>query len=487
MDRRDDLIKLQQLIIEEQLKTIAELQAIIAEQAKTIEQLNNRIALLEERLAERERSLNLDSTNSGKPPSSDGLKKALRVQSLREKSGKKPGGQPGHEGSTLRQVDDPDLIERIEAKDCPSCKTDLTSIPVASIRRRQVFEIPVPVKPVVTEYHVEVKHCPGCNKQVEANKKGLQLSAPVQYGPLTKTVAAYLNAQHLLPLERVAQVMQELFKMSISEATIENMVKSCAQNTKTVVEKIEDKLKLAPVKGADESSLRLNGKTHWLHTLCNHEFVHYRMSLKRGDIPNVLAGTILIHDHFVSYYARLSDVLHAVCNAHHLRELKAVTEIDKEPWARDMARLLCFGNNFSQRKREDISVEWLARFRKVYDKIIAAGLAFHEKLGGLKKSGRGRIKRRPGHNLLLRLKNRADDVLRFLHDENVPFTNNQSEQALRMIKVKQKISGCFRTTSGAESFLTVRSYTATAQKQGHNTFEALVAAAQRAPINFALA
>ncbi len=286
-----------------------------------------------------------------------------------------------------------------------------------------------------------------------------------------------------LPDDRVSNIMGDFFGMPMSEATIVKMVQECAATTDPIVTKIESLLKVAPVKGADESSVNINGKTNWLHTLCNDQLVHYRISERRGDIASDLTG-VVTHDHFVSYYARLENVEHAVCNAHHLRELKAAFEIDKEPWARDMARLLRFGN-YCARHKQDISPEWIAKFTKLYHKIILIGLDFHTALTPLSKPSRGRLKRRPGHNLLLRLQTRADDVLRFLSNPDVPFTNNQSERCLRMIKVKQKISGCFRTTKGAEDFVTVRSYTATAQKQGFNVFGVLVAVTKKNPINLA--
>lgn len=474
MDWRDDLIKSQNQIIEE-------LRAELVQRDKIIAELREIIARQNERIAELERRLGLDSSNSGNPPSSDGLKKPVRVQSLREKSGKKCGGQLGHQGSTLEQVENPDSIKHYQTTHCPHCNTDLTNAPVIDVCKKQVFDIPEIVKPIVTEHQFEVKRCPCCLKRIKTQKSEA-FKAPVQYGSRVKAVVSYLNIHNLIPVNRVVQIMESVFGTPTSEATVENIVKECAANVKPIVEQIEEQLKKAPRKGADESGFRIDGKTLWAHTLSNDNFTHYRASEKRGDIPNDLEG-VVVHDHFVSYYAKMEKAQHALCNAHHLRELKAVEEIDKEPWARDMARLLLFGHNFAQQKRHDITLEWLERFKRLFDQIVCKGLAFHEKLGVLKTPPRGRIKRRPGHNLLLRLQNRADDVLRFLHDQNVPFTNNQSEQALRMIKVKQKVSGCFRTKKGAGDFLTIRSYTATAQKQGFKILDALTSVFRGEPLN----
>jgi len=447
-----------------------------------IEELRRENAKLKERIAELERQIGLNSQNSSKPPSSDGFKKPpARVQSLREKSGKKVGGQPGHEGRTLQQVNSPDQVKQQRVMICPHCKTDLSNVPVSDVIKRQVFDIP-PIKPVVTEHQLEVKFCPCCNRRVEAPKDP-SVNAPVQYGNNAKTIATYLNIQNLTPTDRVAETIQDVFHLSMSPATVEKFTHSCSDIVTPVVEKIESNLKAADVKGSDESGLVIAGKLHWVHTLSNNKFVHYRASEKRGDVPTDLSGTV-VHDHFASYYSKLKGVQHSLCNAHHLRELKAVVELDKESWARHMVRLLKLGHAKVHRDPQNITAHWLTKYRALYDKIVTAGIRFHESLEPPRQSNRGRIKRRPGHNLLLRLKDRAADTLRFLYDRNVPFTNNTAEQSLRMIKVKQKVSGCFRTSDGAKQFLNVRSYTATAQKNGVNVFDALTKAFCHEPFDF---
>jgi transposase len=476
VDGRDNSTKLPYQIIEE-------LRIIIAEQAKIIARIENENLILNERIVELERRLGLNSSNSGRPPSSDGFKKPVRIQNLREKSGKKSGGQFGHKGSTLEQVENPDLIEYHKTTCCPHCKTDLTDAPVIDICKRQIFDIPEIKRPLVTEHQFEIKCCPGCRKQVKTQVNE-DLKAPVQYGPKTKAVVSYLNIHNLIPENRVTQIMDSLFGMPMSDATVENISKTCVANINQIVNQIGEYLKTVPVKGADESSIRIAGKTYWLHTLCNEEFVHYRVSEKRGDVPQNLTG-VVVHDHFISYYAKMENIQHALCNAHHLRELKAVVEIDKEPWAKNMIRLLLLGHQKIQQNDGNISMQWLTSFKNLYDKIIEKAIAFHEKLDAFKKPSRGRIKRRPGHNLLLRLKNRVDDVLRFLNNPKVPFTNNGAEQSLRMIKVKQKVSGCFRTFDGAKNFLIVRSYTATAQKQGFKIIDALMYAFLGTPLALA--
>jgi transposase len=437
-----------------------------------------KIIELEKEIIELKRRLDLNSGNSGKPPSSDGLSKPPRVQSLREKSHKKSGGQIGHKGTTLNQVKNPDKIETHKILQCPDCKTDLTNTPATAINKKQIFDIPE-IKSLVTEHQFEVKYCLKCKKKVKAQEHGFA-KTPVQYGPKSNAIATYLNVHNLVPEKRTTQIMKDVFSLPMSVATLEKITKTCAKKVKHVVEEIKEKLKNAPVKGADESGFRINNKTNWLHTLCNNQFVHYRASEKRGDILVGIKG-IVVHDYFASYFSKLENVKHAMCNAHHLRELKAVKEIDKEPWAKHLSRLLLIGKSVT-RVSQSIDTYWLIKFKKLYDHIISKALDYHETLGVLNKPKRGRVKRRPGHNLLLRLKNRSDDVLRFLYDPQVPFTNNQSEQALRMLKVKQKVSGCFRTFKGADNFFEIKSYSATAQKQGHNIFQALNAAFHHNPL-----
>lgn len=462
---------------------IADLRAIIAKQNETIAKLNETITALRAEVADLKRQLGLDSSNSSMPPSSDGFKKPCRVQSMREKGGKKSGGQPGHKGSTLSYVEKPDYVEKVEAPhDCPHCKTSLEQTPIKRIQKQQVYEIPK-IKAQVTEYQNEVKVCPGCHKTVTAQKEGILPYAPVQYGPNINTIICYLAIQNLVPEDRITQLMGDMFGLEISAATIESMVKRCATTVTPVVQKIAEQLQKEDVSCNDESGLMAVAQLRWLHTTCTNNYVYYRLSDKRGNVFVGLQG-IVVHDHFQSYYSKLPNVQHALCNAHHLRELKAVTEIDKEPWAKRVSQLLLVGLRLTEKYPDGVPPRKIAQFRVVYRRLLARGFIYYEKLDELPQKIRGRTKRRPGHNLLLRLDTRMDDVLRFLENPAVPFTNNLAEQSLRMIKVKQKISGIFRTIDGANRFLTIRSYTATAKKQGQNVFLALSDACLGKPIYF---
>jgi transposase len=425
------------------------------------------IAKLLVRIEELERRLGLNSNNSSKPPSSDGLKKPA-PQSLREKSGKPSGGQKGHKGDTLKQVAQADEVLVHAMKRCPHCAADLEHSAVIGIRRRQVFDIPEP-RVQVTEHQVQIKHCPCCDRQAMADFPQNVL-APVQYGPRVKALSVYLHQQQMIPEDRLEVLFQDVFALPISATSIANNSHAFAKQVTPLTHIIEEELRTAPVKNLDESGLRVAAKLHWLHVLSNDQWTYYRVAEKRGDIPQGLTGT-LVHDHFKPYY-RLKDVTHALCGAHHLRELKALEEIEKEPWAKSMSRLLKLACH--QANRGGVSAARVVRIASLYDSIVKQGLSFHEKQPPLTRGLRGRQKRRPGHNLAIRLRDYKDDALRFLSRTNVPFTNNQAEQDVRMIKVKQKISGGFRTLSGAQIFATTRTFFSTIRKQGGNLFQAIL-------------
>ena len=230
----------------------------------------------------------------------------------------------------------------------------------------------------------------------------------------------------------------------------------------------------------DETGFRIGGRTEWLHAASTRTLTHYRAGTRRGDIPRHFHDGVIVHDHHKPYYT-LNNVAHALCNAHHLRELKALVEIEKEPWAKKMYRLLrtaCHAVNTAVARQASVLADrQIRRITGLYKAIVDGGLTFHERQTPLarKPGARGRAPLRTGHNLLIRLRDFKDDVLRFLFDFRVPFTNNQAEQDIRMMKVKMKISGGFRTRNGAEVFATLRSFLSTAKKQGWNVLEALTA------------
>jgi len=446
-----------------------------------------RIAQLEARIAELERQLGLNSGNSGKPPSSDGLKKKpVRVSSLRERSGKKPGGQKGHPGETLRQSESVDATINHFPKACAGCGEALSEAMATDHIARQVLDLPEPQPLIVTEHRAHSCRCAACGTQTRADFPP-DVKAPVQYGARIAGIVVYLLHGQFLPEKRLAALMADLFGVQLSTATIAAMSQNCAARFESFATAIYARIAAAAVKHLDETGLRIGGKTQWLHIAATVLLTFYRIASKRGAMPENLTG-IALHDHWKPYYT-LEGIRHALCNAHHLRELKALVEIEKEDWARKMQRLLrlaCHATNLARERGKPLPPRLIALFERRYDAILTEGLAFHAAQPALvrpertgKAKARGRKPRRVGHNLLLRLSIRKQDVLRFLSDLTVPFTNNLAEQAARMMKLRQKISGGFRSAAGAADFAVIRSLLSTAKKQGWNMLDTLAADPKR--------
>ena len=435
------------------------------------------IALLlaqEARIAELERRLGLNSSNSGKPPSSDGLKKPPRVSSLREPSGKKTGGQKGHPGETLCRVEKPDATMDHYPETCAACGEPLTAAMATGHLARQVFDLPEPRPLIVTEHRAHACCCAACGTQTRgAFPAGV--TAPVQYGTRIAAFVLYLLHYQLLPEKRLAVLMTDLFGVKLVTATIARISNDCAERFHGFVDALRDQVAAAPVKHMDETGFRIGGKTQWLHIASTAWLTFYRTAAKRGSLLANVTG-IVVHDHWKPYYT-MTGVVHALCNAHHLRELKALIEIEKEDWAAKMQRLLrraCHAANLARERGVPLKPGLIALIERCYDGILANGLAFHEAQPTLAKAKRrGRQPRRVGHNLLLRLSTRKQDVLRFLTDPCVPFTNNLAERDGRMMKLRQKISGGFRAENGAKDFAVIRSVLSTARKQGWNILRTL--------------
>ena len=443
--------------------------------------LEEHIARFVERIEELERRLGLSSRNSSKPPSSDGLKKPRakpRTRSLRGKSGRKPGGQPGHKGETLCRTAHPDRVQDHVPAGCQGCGSSLSKATVVGTPiARQVFDLPETRPLEVTEHRAHAKRCGHCGTVSRATFPDA-VSAPVQYGSRIAAVAVYLQHAHFLPEERLSQVMAELFGAPVSAATLAAMSQRAADRLRDAASHIQDLAAgTARVKHLDETGFRIGGQTQWLHVICTPLLAAYRVSGRRGSLFSGVSG-IVVHDHWKPYFT-MEGVEHGMCNAHHLRELQALVDIEGEGWARQMQRLLRRANRATRIAHDrDIAVPatLTALIGRHYDRIIAQALAFHESQPPLAPHNlgkRGRKKRRIGHNLALRLRERKCAVLRFLTDLDVPFTNNEAERDLRMMKLRQKISGGFRSGKGAENFAILRSVITTARKQSWNIIEAL--------------
>ena len=446
-----------------------------------IEGLRSEIAALKQEVADLRRQLGKDSHNSSKPPSSDGLGKKPRIAgSLRGATGsseKKSGGQVGHKGDTLRRTETPNIVEKHTMATCAHCRAKLRASMITGIEKRQVFDLPEP-RLEVTEHQAQIYSCAHCHGTTKAAFPEGVISA-VQYGARVKAAAIYLNMQQLIPEDRVAEVMGDLFGARLlCPASVAAWGAAKAEELKPLTAHIASRIAQAPVRHLDETGFRIGGKTQWLHSASTLALTHYRVTEKRGAVPTTLTGGIIVHDHFKSYYTLL-NVKHALCNAHHLRELKALIEIEKEPWAKRMYRVFLKANKAVKRAAEKEMTALpdcvMRRIMRLYDGLVSLGLAFHERQPPLlrRAGARGKIPHRPGHNLLIRFRDFKDDVLRFAFNFNVPFTNNQAEQDIRMMKVKMKISGGFRTSDGAKTFAALRSVISTARKQGWNILHTL--------------
>jgi transposase len=390
---------------------------------------------------------------------------------LRKKSGKVSGGQNGHEGKTLAQTSHPHDVIRHALQTCPDCGVCLETQECLRLSARQVFDIPLP-EVRVTEHQIEYKHCRKCKKTVHsAFPKTVE--APVQYGPNIRSWSVYYQNQHYIPQDRLQHLFLDLYGLSISTATLASYNEKSHHKLKLFEEQTLALVQKAPVKNLDETGYRIEGKTAWLHTASTPRATYYHVSVKRKSLLSGLTGTV-VHDHWKPYLG-LQDVHHALCNQHHMRELMALmTQDQPEPWAERMLKFLTLALRCRHYYgKEPIPPRRLEILYTLYRRQITLGLSWHETLTPLPIKRVSQPKRRKGHNLLLRLQAYQEDVLRFLIDPDVPFTNNLAEQDLRMMKCKQKISGGFRSFHGSEYFARIRGFISTARKQKWNILESL--------------
>src|SRR5258707_779373 len=459
-------------------------QAIIAigSQQERVNVLEGLIDALQERIKTLERQQAKDSHNSSLPPSSDRFVRPPK--SLRKKSGKSPGGQKGHRGHHLRQVQTPDEVLIHPVLCCEHCQQDLRAQKASVPERRQVIDLP-DMRLWVTEHRAEEKQCPVCFHLTRAPFPAA-VSAPVQYGTSIQTLATYLVEGQAVPYARASQLVQELLGVQLSAGSIASFVTTCHQQLAEVETDLKAALIKTKVIHQDETGLRVGKEGWWVHVCSTDRLTHYAGHPSRGrkaldaiGIAPQFRGTS-VHDGLASYQGYAFT--QAWCNVHHLRELTFVEEELKQAWASKMKELLLEMKAEVERAKalglHELDVLVLAGLLRRYDSLLADGYQANPPPAAPKKSEQGkrkpgRAKQSPARNLLDRLSGGKWAVLRFLHDFAVPFDNDQAERDLRMIKVQQKVSGCFRTEVGVAMFCRIRSYLSTLRKQGIELLSAL--------------
>lgn len=447
---------------------LVERDSALAERDRLIGHLSARVAELEARLGK-------NSQNSSKPPSSDAFTKPA-PRSLRRKSGRKPGKQTGDPGARLEPKPDPDEVVVHTPTACGSCGSDLATAPVVGDQRRQVFDLP-PIRLRAVEHRAQQRMC-GCGRVTTAEFPG-QASAPACYGPRVAALGVYLLGRQHLPVDRAAEAMADCFGAPVSTGWLSSLLPSAADRLEGFTAAVRAQLAAAPVAHFDETGGRVAGKLRWVHVAATDTLTMYHRASGRGkdsiDAGGVLPGFtgVAVHDGLTSY--RRYEVTHALCAAHHLRELAGIAEATGQEWPTQVADLLVEIHKAVETAkttgRTALPARRLAGYRRRYRALIAEGKALNPPPPRTGK--RGRPKLGPAGSLLRRLDDYQDDVLRFAIDFTVSFDNNQAERDIRMVKLQQKISGGWRSETGADAFLTIRSYLSTARKHHRGALDVL--------------
>jgi transposase len=446
-----------------------------------IQKLEARIQVLEDRLDK-------DSHNSSKPPSSDGLKKPVKSRK-RHPSSKKAGGQAGHVGARLEPVEKPDYVAVHLVERCRACTGSLEEVAPKRVIKRQVFDLPAELKLEVTEHRAEEKVCPECGTENVAEFPS-GVTQPTQYGPRIGAQMVYFNQYHFIPMERTAEIMQDLYGQPVSNGTIPAVNARMAEQVKSVHEEIRDYLiKTAEPVHFDETGMKISGKLHWLHsastkmaTVCQ---IHPKRGTQAMDAMGILPKRTgwSVHD-FWKPYLKYGQARHSLCNAHLIRELIFLVEQRQQDWAGELLDLLLdikqTVETTQQEQRNALVPKQVTDFETRYEQLVTQGEQANPP-NTRREGQRGRIKQSTATNLLDRLRDHREKILAFMYDFKVPFDNNLAERDIRMAKVHQKISGGFRSEGGAQAFGYIRSYISTARKNGQQVLDVLVNALSGSP------
>lgn len=451
-----------------------------------IKALESHINTLESQVKDLQDRLGLNSSNSSKPPSTNSpFTQKPKAASITKR---KAGGQKGHEGKNLKMVEHPDVFIVSIPEVCKDCGASLVNANSRLAASRQVFDLPI-LKIEVTEYRVHEKKCPCC-KSINKGTFPDGVTAPTQYGKRFDALISYLSVHQMIPYERITQVMNDMFGHFISEGVILNALSRVEDKLSSFNDITKEALIESKVVHADETGINVRGKLHWAHIALSNSAAHCLLHPKRGvdaikemDILPSYKG-VVVHDHWKPYESIEGVFKHAFCNAHHLRELSRVTELDKQQWSKDMSKLLLEANQkvttAKTKKKEALTPQMIKLFSTRYDAIVKSAGVYHT-VSQKQTNKRGRVKQSFAKNLLDRLIKYKKETLRFVTDFTVPFTNNAAERGLRMMKVKEKISGCFMSQRGGRIFMNIYSYILTAKKNGVNIMQALLDAMQGEP------
>lgn len=430
---------------------------IVVSQQKSISRLTKENESQRQRIKDLESRLSKDSHNSSKPPSSDGYQKKSIVNQ-RTKTGKSIGGQPGHKSNSKAFHEHPDTVYYHLPIGCDCGVEHWEEKPAETF---QVVDLP-PIKASVTEHRKIIYRCRNCGEEFSGESPEFK-GNKIQYGTQVRSLSAYLNQYQLIPYHRLKELFRDLLSINLSVGSLVNFIKETGEGLTSFEKHVTGCLKDAKVLHSDETGIRLAGRPNWIHVVSNRQFTYLhadksrgRTAIKKMNILPKFTG-VLVHDRFRSYFGEWT-YRHSLCNAHILRELIYFEEQEDKPWAKEIKKLLL---KAKQKKDTDqpISKGYITRVSNKYRKIVRAELQKKKHL-----TGKGNTKKSEEHNFLISLNKYWKEILLFIMEEKVPFDNNQAERDLRMIKTKQKISGCFRSTSGAKSFALIRSYLSTLRK-----------------------
>jgi transposase len=447
--------------------------ALVKKQSEEITYLKEENSQLKIRIKELEGRLNQNSSNSSKPPSSDGFKK--RIVNLRKQSGKKPGGQPGHKGSTLQMVSTPDeVIEHGPHESC-CCRCGLNAWEDLPVEVAQIIDIP-PIKANVIEHRRSGFKCRKCGDTFMGSFP-LEVSVDrIQYGHTIQSFAVYFNQYHFIPYHRLSEIFSDCFNVNLSVGSLVNFMKRAHSSLLLFEDRLRQGLLTSPLLHSDETGMRCEGKTQWVHNLSTPRLTYYHLDEHRGQEAMEQMGILplykghLVHDRYASYFL-YTDMSHSLCNAHLLRELKYLDEQEDCAWAVSLKDLLLKAKEHKEQS-SSVSKPYKTRLENKFENLVHTHLKKQTRKVSLSVC-RGKPKRSKEHNLLRALSKHKKAVLSFINESQVPFDNNQAERDLRMIKTKQKISGSFRTEDGGNIFCIVRSYLSTLRKNQQNILKGI--------------